>query len=351
MISELNTRPPETSDAPIQAAQAVLPMPASGWSSGGGRLESLLRTCYYLLKPYLPWSLRVSLRRIRAKRRRRMFAATWPINPAAGQPPPRWRGWPKGKSFAVVLSHDVEGEKGVARCEQLAEVERSLGFRSSFNFIPEGEYRVSAALRARLEAGGFEVGIHDLKHDGKLYSSEAVFNNHAQGINQYLREWNVVGFRSGFMHHNLDWLRRLNVLYDSSTFDTDPFEPQPDGMGTIFPFWVVGKQPAGGYVELPYTLVQDFTLFIVLQERTTDLWKRKVRWIAERGGMALVNVHPDYVCFDGSPRAGEFSVELYREWLQDLAATYRDAYWAALPREVAQFVAENKDTVQHLQLD
>jgi len=27
-------------------------------------------------------------------------------------------------------------------------------------------------------------------------------------------------------------------LYDSSTFDTDPFEPQPDGRHTMFPFRV-----------------------------------------------------------------------------------------------------------------
>ena len=40
------------------------------------------------------------------------------------------------------------------------------------------------------------------------------------------------------MLHNLVWLRDLDILYDASTFDTDPFEPQPEGMETIFPFWV-----------------------------------------------------------------------------------------------------------------
>jgi len=46
------------------------------------------------------------------------------------------------------------------------------------------------------------------------------------------------GFRSGFMLRNLDWFAYLDVQYDASTFDTDPFEPQPDGGHTIFPFWV-----------------------------------------------------------------------------------------------------------------
>ena len=113
-----------------------------------------------------------------------------------------------------------------------------FGFRSSFNFIPEGDYRVPAALRAWLTDRGFEVGVHDLHHDGKLYSSRDEFRRKAHRINSYLKEWNAVGFRSGFMLHNLNWIRDLDIQYDASTFDTDPFEPQPDGVDTIFPFWV-----------------------------------------------------------------------------------------------------------------
>ena len=77
------------------------------------------------------------------------------------------------------------------------------------------------------------------------------------------------------MLHNLDWLHELEIEYDLSTFDTDPFEPQPEGQHTIFPFWVPRppvaealnsqlstlNNPRSGYVELPYTLPQDSTLF------------------------------------------------------------------------------------------
>ena len=63
-------------------------------------------------------------------------------------------------------------------------------------------------------------------------------------INHYLREWNAVGFRSAFMLRNLDWLHQLDIEYDLSTFDTDPFEPQPEGRHTIFPFWVPGLRPS-----------------------------------------------------------------------------------------------------------
>ena len=34
----------------------------------------------------------------------------------------------------------------------------------------------------------------------------------AKKINEYVRAWNVEGFRSGFMLHNLDWLRGVSIL-------------------------------------------------------------------------------------------------------------------------------------------
>src|SRR5438093_4259170 len=107
----------------------------------------LLNHIYYLVKPFLPWSVRVALRRVRANRKRAAFAHVWPINEAAARPPEGWPGWPDGKQFAVVLTHDVEGQLGVDRCRQVMEMEARLGFRSSFNFVPEGEYRVSKELR------------------------------------------------------------------------------------------------------------------------------------------------------------------------------------------------------------
>ena len=84
----------------------------------------------------------------------------------------RWlAGLARWEKFAVVLTHDVEGPLGVAKCRQLMELEKKLGFCSSFNFIPEGDYRVSRELREELTQNGFEVGVHDLNHDGKLYRS------------------------------------------------------------------------------------------------------------------------------------------------------------------------------------
>src|SRR5258708_4795617 len=267
-----------------------------------------------MIKPFMPWTVRLALRRVRANYKRGISRGVWPIDQRAGSIPPNWPGWPGGKQFAVVLTHDVESARGLGRVEHVARQELRQGLRSAFNFVPEGEYRVPDVLREKLDRAGFEVGVHGLEHDGKLYRSKAGFGRKAAFIREYLRKWNSCGFRSPLMQHRLGWLHELGLEYDASTFDTDPFEPESDGVGTIFPFWVPGPDDSG-YVELPYTLVQDFTLFVVLRERNIEIWKHKLAWIAERGGMALLNTHPDYMNFDGSTRErDEFPVSHYEEF-------------------------------------
>jgi glycosyltransferase involved in cell wall biosynthesis len=296
---------------------------------------------YYRVKPFVPWRIRMAARRFLAQRQRHIHSKTWPINEAAGKTPDGWRGWPEGKKFAFVLTHDIEGAAGFEKYPELMRLEQELGFRSSFNFIPEGEYRISREQIADLKQNGFEVGVHDLRHDGKLFWKHLDFTESARAINGYLRDWGAHGFRSGFMLHDLACLNELEIEYDASTFDTDPFEPQPEGTNTIFPFWIT-RPGGGGYVELPYTLPQDSTMFFVLQETTLDIWKKKLDWIAQCGGMALFNVHPDYVNFSSTPgKPWEYPAGWYREFLQYAAQKYGGAYWQALPHQVAAWYREN----------
>lgn len=292
----------------------------------------------------------------------------------------------------MVLMHDVDTERGQQKCLQLMQLDEKTGFRSSFNFVPE-RYHVSSEVRRILAEKGFEIGVHGLKHDGKLFLSRERFEEQAVRINHYLKDWQSVGFVSPSMHRNLDWIHDLSVEYDVSTFDTDPFEPQPDGVRTIFPFWVsatpnsqaefgsselVTRNPepetvnyvsqpsssssnldplsfnlspstsnlspptasANGYVELPYTLPQDHGLFVIMCEKSIDIWKKKLDWIAEYGGMALLITHPDYMGFDGTAME-EYPAECYKEFLQYIKSNYESQYWHVLPKEMARFWAKN----------
>lgn len=264
----------------------------------------------------------------------------WPIDPSSANPPAGFPGWPDGKQFALVLSHDVDMEAGRKKAKCLAEKEIELGFRSTFNFVPE-RYPTPEALRLWLVQNGFEIAVHGLIHDGKLYSSREIFQERAERINHYLSSWDAVGFHSPSMHRNLDWIHDLCIEYDQSTFDTDPFEPQPEGFGRIFPLFIT-KDSKKGYVELPYTLPQDHTLFIILKEKDISIWKEKLDWIAEKGGMALLNTHPDYMNFNGRVlEREEYPTRLYAEFLEYVQKRYQGQYWHVLPREIARFWREN----------
>jgi hypothetical protein len=94
---------------------------------------------------------------------------------------------------------------------------------------------------------------------------------------------------------------------------------------------------------LPYTLPQDFTLFILMREKDTSIWKRKLEWIAEKGGMALLNVHPDYLNFDGRGLGKEeYPASYYRGFLEFVKQRFEGIYWHALPCDVARFMSRRE---------
>jgi hypothetical protein len=228
--------------------------------------------------------------------------------------------WPEGRSSAFVLTHDVETARGQAQVPAVADLEERLGFRSSFNFVLE-RYPLDRQLIRDLLRRGFEVGVHGLKHDGRLYSSRKEFERQAQRINRHVSAFGAVGFRSPLTHRHPDWMQSLDVEYDLSFFDTDPYEPIPGGTMSVWPFQL------GRFVELPYTLAQDFTLTHVLRESSPRLWLEKMAFLDHFFGMGLVNTHPDYL--DGG------RLELYLDFLEQIRC--RGDRWHALPREVARW--------------
>ncbi len=214
------------------------------------------------------------------------------------------------------------------------DLEDEYGLRSCFNFVPE-RYKVSDELLSDIRARGFGIGVHGLRHDGKLFRSHKVFKNRAKRINYFLEKWDTRVFSSPSMHHNLGWIHNLDVEVSLSTFDTDPFEPQADGVCTIFPIPVHANNGGKALMELPYTLPQDFTLFVLLREQGIEIWMRKMRWILENGGMVLLNTHPDYMKFGrGQLRNDEYPVDLYRGFLSNISAMEQRERWHALPQQI-----------------
>ncbi len=296
---------------------------------------------YYAIKPLIPRNLQIRIRRCVVRYQYARYSEVWPIDQSASRPPVGWQGWPGGMRFALVLTHDVDTVKGQDRCLQLMEMEARMGFRSSFNFVPE-RYEVDPEIRNSLNELEFEVGVHGLNHDGKLFQSRQEFKKRCVKINNYIMEWAAVGFRSPSMHHNLSWFHDLDIEYDASTFDTDPFEPQSDGVGTIFPFKVKNQEINREYVELPYTIPQDFTVFILMKHGGLNIWKNKLDWVVSNGGMVLINSHPDYMYFNGNKTSmEEYPSEYYLDFIKYIKKKYSGQYWHVLPREMARFWKSN----------
>jgi hypothetical protein len=292
---------------------------------------------YYSIKPFLPRSLTLILRRLYSVPAHTSFPLRWPIEDRYVQF--QWEivqkllqitgrvsfqfvhFWPYGHRFAFVLTHDIETAAGQAHVRMVADLEEGLGFRSSFNFVPE-RYRVDHGLMQELRVRGFEIGVHGLKHDGKLFRSKAEFIRRSERINDYLKEFGAVGFRAPLTHRQPEWMQLLEIEYDSSFFDTDPYEPMPGGTMSIWPFTI------GRFVELPYTLVQDYTLTTVLKEKTPHIWLKKIDFIRDHCGMALLNTHPDYLKAPDVWR-------VYVNFLEDMIKM--NDCWHALPRDVARW--------------
>lgn len=229
--------------------------------------------------------------------------------------------YPNGYQFAVVLTHDVETEEGLRRVPKIIELECRYGLRSSWNIVPF-KYPVDPGILQEIRSAGHEIGVHGYNHDGRLFWSHSEFNRRAQKINEILKEWGAVGFRAPMVHRNLTWMQKLDVLYDASCFDYDMFQPFPGGVKSIWPFI------AGHIVELPYTLPQDHTLFIVLNQKDATLWRTKADWLIQHRGVLLLITHPDYL--DSAERCA-----VYEEFLDYLVK--KEGGWKALPRELASF--------------
>ncbi len=299
--------------------------------------QSRLLSTYYSLKPLLPRSVQRAIRRVYARRQAQRKFPAWPIESILVEHEeeqirrrlrdsgmasvPLVSFWPDAKRFGMIVSHDVEGPAGIQNIPRVLEVERRYGFVSAWNFVAEW-YEIPSGLFDTIRQAGCEIGLHGIRHDGKLFRDRSHFESDLPKIHRYLEEWGAVGFRSPATHRNADWMPELGCLYDGSFPDTDPFEPQPGGCCSILPFFI------GDLVELPITLVQDHTLFEILRETSISLWTRKSEWIMEQSGLVHLLVHPDYLLTDER-------LESYERFLEFMSQQADG--WHGLPKDAARW--------------
>lgn len=305
---------------------------------GRSRPRSALRSAavrgYYLARPAIPRPVQLRLRRLFTHVQSRSSFPAWPIEDSlhslygwllallaelAGRPIPFVAPWPDGRSWALVLTHDVETAAGYRDMELLRSLERERGYRSSWNFVG-GRYPVDDGMLRALHDESCEVGVHGLRHDGRDLGSRRLLERRLPAMREFAELWDASGFRSPATQRDWELMPRLGFDYDSSYTDTDPYEPEPGGCCTYWPYFNQAM------VELPMTLPQDHTLFSILQHSGPDIWLEKARCLRNRQGMALLVTHPDYA-HDRRVTDG------YRALLDTFQ--HDDTAWRTVPGEVA----------------
>ena len=303
---------------------------------------SLARHVYYRVRPLLPRRLQIALRRGFVRVQEGGAFPRWPTEPAlhdlaelvldlvaraAGEPLPTIAPWPNGHRWALVLTHDVETARGRDTIGDVQTLELQCGYRSSWNLVPE-RYTVTSDLVRGLLKSGFEVGVHGLRHDGRDLESRRTLERRLPEMRRWADRWRADGFRAPATHRVWEWMPLLGFDYDSSYPDTDPYEPIAGGCCSWLPFF------NETLVELPITLPQDHTLFVVLG-RSDQMWHEKAEFLRKRGGMALLITHPDYL-------VEEAHLSAYHRFL--LAYAEDATAWKALPREVSMWWRARSET-------
>lgn len=306
-----------------------------------GWLQALLgsapaRSVYYFLRPLLSVSVRKHLQRLRLSDWESIPFPKWPIDDSVDEIfrttmalllkrsgrveiPFIWF-WPEGSAACAMMTHDVESAAGRAFCRDLASLDESYAIRSAFQMIPSHplETRLVADLRRR----GFEVNLHDLEHDGRLFEDRQRFERRAAEINQFARRFQCRGFRSGAMYREQTWFDALQFSYDMSVPNAAHLEPQRGGCCTVMPYF------NRSILELPLTTTQDYSLFHILGEYSVDRWKAQTEALLSKHGLISFIAHPDYLT---EPQARAVYVEL----LEYLARVQSERHlWIALPGQV-----------------
>ena len=299
---------------------------------------------YYRLRPFLSVAIRKHLQRVHLRNWKEIRVPKWPVDRTVERLLERLlvlsmkaRGvhrvpfvwfWPDGMTNCALMTHDVEHLAGRNFCSQVMDLDDSVGIKASFQIVPEERYPVSEAFLEEIRVRGFEINVHDLNHDGGLFSTHGEFLRRVERINEYGRMYGALGFRSGAIYRNQAWYGALEFSYDMSVPSVAHLDPQRGGCCSVMPFFI------GKILELPLTMIQDYSLFHILNDYSIDLWKQQIDAIAGKHGLVSFIVHPDYI-IQKRARA------TYQALLEHLARLREERKtWIALPREVDRWWRE-----------
>jgi hypothetical protein len=314
--------------------------------------KAVAQHIYYLLRPLLPIAVRKYAQQCFLRGWDKTVFPRWPVDHTVDSIMERllWlalkaRGekavpfiwfWPEGHSSCVIMTHDVETASGRNFCSELMDMDEAYGIKASFQVVPEKRYAVSTEFLAVIRDRGFEINVHGLCHDGRLFQKRSTFERRVERINQYGHEFGALGFRSPVLYRNQDWFDALEFEYDMSVPNVGHLDPQRGGCCTVMPYFI------GNILELPLTTIQDYSLFHILNQYSITLWKQQVELILRKHGLISFIVHPDYIISEKA----RYIYQCLLEYLSSIRS--KRNVWFALPKEVDEWW-RNRSKMQLIQ--
>ena len=307
-------------------------------TNGNGLKTQALTKAYYLIRPLLPVGVRKYIQKWRLRGWDQLPFPHWPVDrtvdqileqvmllslrsQSADRIPFIWF-WPDGANSCAIMTHDVETAMGRDSCGHLMDMDEASGIKAAFEIVPQQRYEVTSDFLKSIRQRGFEIVVHDLNHDGRLFSNREQFLERVASINAYKEQFGSIGFRAAVLYRKQSWFNDLNFDYDMSVPNVAHLDPQRGGCCTVMPYFV------GKILELPVTTTQDYTLFHILNDYSINLWQKQIDLIMEKHGLISFIVHPDYI-------GGDRERKVYEALLNHLASLRKErALWITTPGEV-----------------
>jgi peptidoglycan/xylan/chitin deacetylase (PgdA/CDA1 family) len=215
---------------------------------------------------------------------------------------------------ALLVTHDIDTEKGLERAYSLKQVETSLGISSTW-FVVSHEYPIPKHIALSLSEGSL-IGSHDMKHDGRLIHFEKqvdLVNRLAKSKERLgeIFERDITSFRAPLLQFN----SRINSALPKAGYESDFSLPcwEPVHPSTMQGFGLEGacEFELNGIREHPLTLFQDHQVLNVLGLSTSTavkFWMDQISLIRAFDGDIVLLIHPDYAFSE--------DLESYRKLMQ-----------------------------------
>src|SRR5438094_10595580 len=88
--------------------------------------------------------------------------------------------------------------------------------KAAFEIVPQQRYEVTSDFLKSIRQRGFEIVVHDLNHDGRLFSNREQFLERVASIHAYKEQSGAIGYRAAVLYRKQSWFVALDFAYDMS---------------------------------------------------------------------------------------------------------------------------------------